>query len=631
MSKERKAGAQLRFSDTEQAEFVDAPVQLNKRMPSKALPGKVFLRADSAEGAPISTLRDDSVSNSPQSTRSYLRFAVDELPGDAFKKAEAKAEKVADKLEKAKNRIPKKKAMSITHATDDATGKTIVRLRFDEKSKSAPSTQSMGARLPLSEAHRQIRKVEDENTGLEAAHRSEETAESMGRFAAHSYRSHKFKPYRDAERAERQLDKASIRAMQKQETLSSNPFSRWRQKQAIRNAYAALKTANGAAFAQSAHLNAVQRATRSVKQFFVRNKKTYVLGGALFLTLSMIMNGLSSCTPLVQGSLQALVIATYPAEDADILTAERYYTGLENELQQTIDRYAADHPQYDEFQYEIDDIWHDPHALISLVSAHANGEWKIDNICGFMDRLFEKQYTLAQKVESETRYRHEWVTRHEKLVDPDTGEITWRPYDVLEYIPYTYRICKVTLDNFNLSHLPFYVLSREGVGRYAMYISVLGNREDLFRGYPHASTLREPGEHDVPEEYLEDETFARILEEAEKYIGYPYVWGGDSPETSFDCSGFVSYVFTNSGVRNVGRLGATSLYGACQKITPEQARPGDLIFFEKTISGEDGITHCGIYVGDGFMLHCGSPIGYANLSESYWQQHYFGYGRLVRD
>ncbi|MFR5855915.1 MAG: C40 family peptidase [Lachnospiraceae bacterium] len=192
-------------------------------------------------------------------------------------------------------------------------------------------------------------------------------------------------------------------------------------------------------------------------------------------------------------------------------------------------------------------------------------------------------------MKSETRYRKEWVKHYEKIVDPETGEITWRPYQVLEDVPYTYRTCTVKLENFHLSHLPFYVLSRKGVGRYAMYISVLGNREDLFRGNPYASTLRDPGKHDVPEAYLEDETFRRILEEAEKYIGYPYVWGGDSPETSFDCSGFVSYVFTNSGVRNVGRLGATSLYGACRKITPEEAKPGDLVFFEKTISA-DGIT-----------------------------------------
>ena len=456
--------------------------------------------------------------------------------------------------------------------------------------------------------------------------------ESGVRLAKKSSRAGKLRAYRHAEKAEQALDKANVNVLYHQTGLSSNPISRWRQKQAIRKSYLSSKAAGGAAQQTAATVrDTVGKAKQGAKAIFTRNKRTAALGGALFLMMAMIMNGLSSCTSLVQGGLQAVVIATYPAEDADILAAERYYKGLENELQQTIDRYPADHPQYDEFQYELDDIWHDPHALISLVSAHANDEWKINNVCGFMDRLFEKQYTLTQKVKSETRYRQEWVTHHEKLVDPETGEITWRPYQVLEDVPYTYRICTVTLDNFNLSHLPFYVLSREGVGRYAMYISVLGNREDLFRGNPYASTLREPGEHDVPEEYLEDEAFRRIIEEAEKYIGYPYVWGGDSPETSFDCSGFVSYVFTNSGVRNVGRLGATSLYGACRKIAPDEAKPGDLIFFQGTISGEDGITHCGIYVGDGYMLHCGSPIGYADLSDSYWQNHYFGYGRLTRE
>ena len=509
----------------------------------------------------------------------------------------------------------------------EAAEETPVRLHLEEKPKPAPSSHSMGVtRLPLSEVHRQIGKAEEENTGVEAAHYGEEVAEKTARFAEHSYRAHQLKPYRQLEKAEQKLNKANVRSLQQKAALSSNPLSRWRQKQAIRKAYYAAQAATGGAFSQ----NPVMRVLRRVKFFFVRSKKTYALGGALFLLLAMLINGLSSCTPLLQGGLQALVIATYPAEDEDILAAERYYKGLEDELQQKIDRYAAEHPQYDEFQYDLARIWHDPHALISLISAHANGEWKIDGVYGFLNRLFEEQYTLSQKVKSETRYRKEWVKHYEKIVDPETGKITWRPYQVLEDVPYTYRTCTVRLENFNLSHLPFYVLSRKGVGRYAMYISVLGNREDLFRGNPYASTLREPGKHDVPEAYLEDETFRRILEEAEKYIGYPYVWGGDSPETSFDCSGFVSYVFTNSGVRNVGRLGATSLYGACRKITPEEAKPGDLVFFEKTISGVDGITHCGIYVGDSFMLHCGSPIGYADLRDSYWQQHFFGYGRLAR-
>ena len=465
---------------------------------------------------------------------------------------------------------------------------------------------------------------------MEAAHGAEKSAEKGARLAKNSYRAGKLKAYRRAENAEQALDKANVRLLYQKAKLTVNPVSRWQQKRAIRKGYIEAKAAGS--FGQSGAtggLTIVDRAKEGMKAVFTRNRKSMALGGLLFFMLAMLMNGLSSCTPMVQGGLQAFVIATYPAEDRDILAAERRYKEMENELQNEVDNYERYHPGYDEYRVEADDIWHDPHALISLVSARMNGEWTVDQAVGFLNILFEKQYTLTQTVQTETRYRKEWVTRYEKLVDPETGEITWRPYQVQEDVPYSYRICTVTLDNFNLSHLPFYVLSREGVGRYAMYISVLGNREDLFRGNPYASTLREPGEHDIPEEHLENETFRRIIEEAEKYIGYPYVWGGDSPETSFDCSGFVSYVFTNSGVRNVGRLGATSLYGACQKISPEQAQPGDLIFFQGTIAGEDGITHVGIYVGDGFMLHCGSPIGYADLSESYWQQHYFGYGKLV--
>ena len=387
---------------------------------------------------------------------------------------------------------------------------------------------------------------------------------------------------------------------------------------------AAGETARSAAQAGGA----VARAKRGVKALVARSRKTYLLGGALVALLAFVMNGLSSCAPLVQSAMQSLVIAAYPAGDEDLLAAERYYANLEKELQNELNHYASYHPDFDEYRIEADDIWHDPHALMALISAHANGEWTVDDAYGYMDRLFEKQYILTEDIEEETRYRREWVTRYRRVEDEETGEVTWVPYQVEEDVPYTYRICNVTLDNFNLSHLPFYVLSRKGVGRYAMYISVLGMREDLFRGNPYASTLREPGEYDIPADVMEDETFRRLIEEAEKYIGYPYVWGGDSPETSFDCSGFISYVFAASGVRDVGRLGATSLYGRCTPIAPQEARPGDLIFFEGTISGEEGITHVGLYVGGNHMLHCGSPIGYADLTDSYWQNHFYGYGRL---
>lgn len=542
---------------------------------------------------------------------SRLKFAEDEQPPAGQEAPARRMEAAASKP--GAGRPTKRRRMEIARAAG---------ARLQTEKPRQTSSRLIHEALPQAgeEVHRQIRRVEDDNTGVQAAHETEQGAESGVGLVVRSARRARLNASRHTEQA--------AQAIRPQTPPSSNPLSRWRQKRAIRRMYmtgqAAGETARNAAQAGGA----VARAKRGVKALVARSRKTYLLAGALVALLAFVMNGLSSCAPLVQSAMQSLVIAAYPAGDEDIHAAERYYKGLEDDLQNQIDRYAADHPQYDEFLYELDDIWHDPHALISLVSAHANGEWKIEDVYGYMDRLFEKQYTLTEKVKSETRYRQEWVTHHEKIVDPETGEITWRPYEVLEDVPYTYRICTVTLDNFNLSHLPFYVLSREGVGRYAMYISVLGMREDLFRGNPYASTLREPGEYDIPADVMEDETFRRLIEEAEKYIGYPYVWGGDSPETSFDCSGFISYVFAASGVRDVGRLGATSLYGRCTPIAPQEARPGDLIFFEGTISGEEGITHVGLYVGGNHMLHCGSPIGYADLTDSYWQNHFYGYGRL---
>ena len=542
---------------------------------------------------------------------SRLKFAEDEQPPAGQEAPARRMEAAASKP--GAGRPTKRRRMEIARAAGG---------RLQTEKPRQISSRLVHEALPQAgeEVHRQIRRVEDDNTGVQAAHETEQGAESSMGLVVRSARRARLNASRHTEQ--------TAQAIRPQAPPSSNPLSRWRQKRAIRRMYMTGQAAGETARSAAQAGGAVARAKRGVKALVARSRKTYLLAGALVALLAFVMNGLSSCAPLVQSAMQSLVIAAYPAGDEDIHAAERYYKGLEDDLQNQIDRYAADHPQYDEFLYELDDIWHDPHALISLVSAHANGEWKIEDVYGYMDRLFEKQYTLTEKVKSETRYRQEWVTHHEKIVDPETGEITWRPYEVLEDVPYTYRICTVTLDNFNLSHLPFYVLSREGVGRYAMYISVLGMREDLFRGNPYASTLREPGEYDIPADVMEDETFRRLMEEAEKYIGYPYVWGGDSPETSFDCSGFISYVFAASGVRDVGRLGATSLYGRCTPIAPQEARPGDLIFFEGTISGEEGITHVGLYVGGNHMLHCGSPIGYADLTDSYWQNHFYGYGRL---
>lgn len=542
---------------------------------------------------------------------SRLKFAEDEQPPAGQEAPARRMEAAASKP--GAGRPTKRRRVEIARAAG---------ARLQTEKPRQTSSRLIHEALPQAgeEVHRQIRRVEDDNTGVQAAHETEQGAESGMGLVVRSARRARLNASRYTEQA--------AQAIRPQTPPSSNPLSRWRQKRAIRRTYMTGQAAGETARSAAQAGGAVARAKRGVKALVARSRKTYLLAGALVALLAFVLNGLSSCAPLVQSAMQSLVIAAYPAGDEDLLAAERYYANLEKELQNELNHYASHHPDFDEYRIEADDIWHDPHALMALISAHANGEWTVDDAYGYMDRLFEKQYILTEDIEEETRYRREWVTRYRREEDAETGEVTWVPYQVEEDVPYTYRICNVTLDNFNLSHLPFYVLSREGVGRYAMYISVLGMREDLFRGNPYASTLREPGEYDIPADVMEDETFRRLIEEAEKYIGYPYVWGGDSPETSFDCSGFISYVFAASGVRDVGRLGATSLYGRCTPIAPQEARPGDLIFFEGTISGEEGITHVGLYVGGNHMLHCGSPIGYADLTDSYWQNHFYGYGRL---
>ena len=542
---------------------------------------------------------------------SRLKFAEDEQPPAGQEAPARRMEAAAPKP--GVGRPTKRRRMEIARAAG---------ARLQTEKPRQISSRLIHEALPQAgeEVHRQIRRVEDDNTGVQAAHETEQGAESGMGLVVRSARRARLNASRHTEQ--------TAQAIRPQASPSSNPLSRWRQKRAIRRTYMTGQAAGETARSAAQAGGAVARAKRGVKALVARSRKTYLLAGALVALLAFVMNGLSSCAPLVQSAMQSLVIAAYPAGDEDLLAAERYYANLEKELQNELTHYASYHPGFDEYRIEADDIWHDPHALMALISAHANGEWTVDDAYGYMDLLFEKQYILTEDIEEETRYRQEWVTRYRREEDAETGNVTWVPYQVEEDVPYTYSICNVTLDNFNLSHLPFYVLSREGVGRYAMYISVLGMREDLFRGNPYASTLREPGEYDIPADVMEDETFRRLIEEAEKYIGYPYVWGGDSPETSFDCSGFISYVFAASGVRDVGRLGATSLYGRCTPIAPQEARSGDLIFFEGTISGEEGITHVGLYVGGNHMLHCGSPIGYADLTDSYWQNHFYGYGRL---
>ena len=332
------------------------------------------------------------------------------------------------------------------------------------------------------------------------------------------------------------------------------------------------------------------------------------------------MGFMQSCssTMLMLGNAGAgaLGASTYPCEDRDMLAAEAAYCALEDDLQHYLDTYESTH-DYDEYHFDLDEIEHDPYVLLSLLCALHEGQWTIGEVQGTLQMLFDRQYILTEDVVVETRYRTETDT----WTDEDGNSHT----DTYQ-VPYDYYICTVTLENFDLSHVPVYVMGEEQLSRYAIYMATLGNRPDLFPDSPYVNKYitGKPGDYEVPGEYLDDETFAAMLAEAQKYIGYPYVWGGSSPATSFDCSGYVSWVINHSGW-NVGRLGAQGLYNIC---TPTSSpNPGDLVFFKGTYD-TPGVSHCGIYVGDGKMLHCGDPIGYANLNTSYWQSHFYAYGRL---
>ena len=314
----------------------------------------------------------------------------------------------------------------------------------------------------------------------------------------------------------------------------------------------------------------------------------------------------------------SVIASSYLSEDDAMLGAEAQYCQMEQELQRYLDTYESTH-NYDEYHFDLDDIEHDPYVLISILSALHEGEFTLDEVQGTLQMLFEKQYILTEEVIVETRYRTETDTWTD--ADGNTHTETYR-------VPYDYYICNVKLENFNLSHVPVYIMSQEQLSMYATYMSVLGNREDLFGDSPYVDKYitNPPADYDVNPEYLADEKFATLITEAEKYLGYPYVWGGSNPDTSFDCSGFVSYVLTNSGLVNTGRLGAQGLYNVCTPVSKANAQPGDLIFFVGTYD-TPGVSHVGIYVGDGVMIHCGDPIQYTSINSSYWQQHFYAFGR----
>ena len=406
--------------------------------------------------------------------------------------------------------------------------------------------------------------------------------------------------------------------LRKEETV--NGMNKHYQKQNIKKEYASARNA-GSQTAGTATKNTGKKLGEKVsdklKEFFENNKKVFIWIGVGVALLVLLGAGISSCSMLTSTG-SSVIASSYLSEDDAMLGAEAQYCRMEQELQSYLDTYESTH-NYDEYHFDLDDIEHDPYVLISILSALHEGEFTLDEVQGTLQMLFEKQYILTEEVIVETRYRTETDTWTD--ADGNTHTETYR-------VPYDYYICNVKLENFNLSHVPVYIMSQEQLSMYATYMSVLGNREDLFGDSPYVDKYitNPPADYDVNPEYLNDEKFATLITEAEKYLGYPYVWGGSNPDTSFDCSGFVSYVLTNSGLVNTGRLGAQGLYNVCTPVSKANAQPGDLIFFVGTYD-TPGVSHVGIYVGDGVMIHCGDPIQYTSINSSYWQQHFYAFGR----
>ena len=562
-----------------------------------------------------------------------LQFSDADLAEPKLEKPIKRVKKAAAKADKAQAKIPKKTVVKKERGFDPATGKVKTQLRFEEVDKKKPpsklthAVQDAPANLILSQVHREVRQSEDDNVGVEAAHKVEQAVESGGRLVQSAHRAHQLKPYRAAIRAEKKLERANLDALQKKAEIdspTSNPVSKWQQKQAIKKQYAAAKhnqaaqtTAKAAENTAKAAKKAAEKAEKAGKYVW-EHRRGFAIAAAILLMLAFLLNGLSSCSVIMDGVGSGIAASTYPSQDADMLGAEAQYCEMEAELQRYLDTYESTH-DYDEYHFDLDTIEHDPYVLISMITALHQGEWTLDEVQGTLQMLFDRQYILTEDVVVETRYRTETDTWTD--ADGNTHTDTYQ-------VPYDYYICTVTLENFNLSHVPVYIMSEEQLGMYATYMATLGNRPDLFPGSGYIGKYVEGSytDYDIPPEALDDEVFAAIIKEAEKYLGYPYVWGGSSPSTSFDCSGFVSWVINHSGW-DVGRLGAQGLCNICTPVSSANVKPGDLVFFTGTYD-TPGVSHVGIYVGNNMMIHCGDPISYANLNSNYWQSHFYRYGRL---
>ena len=564
-----------------------------------------------------------------------------------IERLERKSQKAHERLDAAREKLPTKKVLKKERVFDEETGKGKTQLHFEDELK-VPKGQSklqfetdktvrkVGDTL-ASGIHGKLHEVEQENSGVEAAHKTEIAGETVLRHYQHHKEHSANKPFEKVSKLEQRAESAD-RKLHFEKTVAANPeikssranMNKHYQKQQIKKEYAAARKAGSqtaGSAVKSTGKSVKEKAADKVKEFFSKNKKVFLWLGAGLMILVLLAAGISSCTAMFTSTGSSIIASSYLSEDDAMTGAEAQYCQMEAELQDYLDKYESTH-DYDEYHYDLDEIEHDPYVLISILSALHEGVFTLDEVQSTLDMLFDKQYILTEDVEVEVRYRTETRTGTTTVTDPETGETSTETYTYEVEVPYNYYICTVTLENFDLSHVPIYMMSEDQLSMYSAYMSTLGNREDLFPGsqYVDKYITNPPDDYTVNPAYLSDEKFATLLTEAEKYLGYPYVWGGSNPSTSFDCSGFVSYVLTNSGLVNTGRLGAQGLYNVCTPVSSSDAKPGDLVFFVGTYD-TPGVSHVGIYVGDGVMLHCGDPIQYSSINTSYWQSHFYAFGR----
>ncbi len=548
-----------------------------------------------------------------------LHFTEEERASPEPKKPIQKAEKAADRVDQVKCRA---------------------KLQFEDSTLKPPSKLShevkkVPGRLLSQEVHRNIRESEDENAGVQAAHGAEQTAETAFHMGESAYHAHKLKPQRELYKAEQKLDQANVDALYKQSLRNdpqggSNPMSRYRQKQAIKKQYAAAKSGKRTEQTVKGAKKAAQeteKVTEKVIRFIGRHKVGFLVLGLFGVLVFLLMNTFSSCSQMAMGTVQSVVGTSYLSEDEDILAVERAYIRMEDELDRRIDNIESEYPGYDEYRYSVDEIGHNPYALISYLTAKYVSFTPAE-MQSELEALFQEQYRLNITESIEIRYRTEEQTV--TTIDPDTGEEITTTETV--EVPYEYKMLSVELLNRGISTSD---LSVEQSEMYAILIETRGNKPKLFdaEDNPFVGSLdiTPPTPYEIPPAALADPQFAALIREAEKYLDYPYVWGGSKPSTSFDCSGFTCWVLNQSGVANVGRTNARGLYKRSTVVSRAEAKSGDLIFFTGARAAQIGhpVTHVGIYVGNGMMIHCaGNGVEYHTIDSKYYKKNFYAFGRL---